>query len=115
MRKEIFGGWVELRDPQLVPERLRRPVFEKSAEGAMLVGSGDEVTPETIAFFSEFNDAVAVALIEKWSFGDVITVDSLLDLPSRAYDEIRSIVSPFLTELMPNFDLDPDPKVITEP
>jgi len=114
MRKEVFGGWVELRDPDLVPERLRRPVFEKSTEGAALVANGDDVSAETISFFSEFNDTLVIALVSSWSFGDVISMEALLDLPARSYDDVRNIVTPFLTQLMPDFGVDPDPKVITE-
>jgi len=115
MRKEVFNGWIELRDPDLVPERLRRPVFEKSAEGAIMVSGNDEVTPEAVSFFSDFNDLLAIALISSWSFGDAVTLEALLDLPSKSYDDIRNAVSPFLTQLMPDFGVDVDPKAITEP
>jgi hypothetical protein len=113
MRVEIFSGWVLLRDPDLVPERLRRPVFEKSVEGANLVDS-ENLSPETMSFFSDFNDLLAIAMISEWSFGDAITTDSLQDLPSRTYDEIRNLVAPLITKLIPDFGVDVDPKAITE-
>ena len=109
-RQDVFNGWVELRDPDLVPEKLRRPLLEFAATGASF--NTDEATPEAIKFFSEFNDLLAVAVIEAWSFGDV-TLDGLLELPKRTYDEIRGLVAPLFTRLMPSFETDPDPKVIT--
>lgn len=109
MRVEVFSGWVQLRDPELVPERLRRPVFEKSAQG-IGVANDEEVTTETITFFSEFNDLLAIALISEWSFDLPITLDGLLDLPSRTYDDVRNAVSPFVSALTPNFGADLDPK-----
>jgi hypothetical protein len=112
MRIEVFNGWVQLRDPDLVPERLRRPVFEKSVQGANMF-DGENINPEALAFFSEFNDVLAVAMISEWSFGDTITLDSLQDLPAKTYDDIRLAVAPFVTKLIPDFGVDVDPKAIT--
>lgn len=114
MRVEVFNGHINLRDPELVPERYRRPVFEMSAKGAELTADAEIITAETIAFFSNFNDVVAIAMIESWSFGDTVTLDALIDLPARTYDDIRNAVAPYLTKLMPDFGVNPDPKAITE-
>ena len=113
MRKDVFNGWIELRDPESVPERLRRPVFEKSVEGTKLA-STDEISSDAVKFFSDFNDLLAIALIGEWSFGDVISIDTLQDLPSKTYDDIRVAVSPLVTKLIPDFGVDVDPKAITD-
>jgi len=113
MRTDIFNGWVELRDPDLVPERLRRPVFEKTIKASQLA-SEIEDDPTVMGFFSELNDVLAVALIEAWSFGDAITVDALQDLPAKAYDDIRKLVSPLVSKMIPDFGDDvEDPKATT--
>ena len=110
MKQDVFNGWVVLRDPQSVSEKHRRPVFEKSAEG---MGFTEEASPEAVRFFNEFNDLLAVALVEEWSFDAPITVEGLLELPGRTYDDVRRLVTPFLGELIPDFGVDPDPKATT--
>jgi hypothetical protein len=114
MRKDVFNGWIELRDPKSVPERLRRPVFQKSIEGASLDFESVDADSKAMEFFSEFNDLLAVALISEWSFDAPITTDGLLDLPSKTYDDVRAICAPFLDELIPDFGVDIDPKVDTD-
>jgi hypothetical protein len=114
MRVEVFSGWVQLRDPELVPERLRRPVFMKSIQAATLVESDDDINENAMSFFSEFNDLLAVAMVSEWSFDSPITVDGLQDLPSKSYDDIREAVSPFISKLIPDFGVDVDPKADTD-
>jgi hypothetical protein len=114
MRVEIFSGWIQLRDPELVPERLRRPVFEKSVQGSALFNDED-MDSDTIKFFSEFNDLLAIAMISEWSFDLPVTLDGLLDLPIKAYDDVRNAVAPFIDKLIPDFGVDVNPKAITEP
>jgi hypothetical protein len=114
MRVEVFSGWIQLREPKLVPERLRRPVFEKSVSGSSLTeDDGDGINEETMRFFSEFNDLVAIAMIKEWSFEFPVSLEGLLDLPSRTYDDVRLAVTPFVNELIPDFGVDPDPKATT--
>jgi len=115
MKVEVFNGWIELRDPELVPERLRRPVFNMSVKGAgIMSGDNDQVNTEAINFFSDFNDLLAVAMIESWSFNIPLSVDGMLDLPGKTYDDIREAVTPFVSDLIPDFGVDVDPKAITE-
>lgn len=114
MRVDVFNGWVELRDPEQVSERLRRPVFEKSIEAANLNTDGDQLDPVAMRFFSEFNDLLAVALVAEWSFNLPITVDGLQDLPSKSYDDVRKAVTPFMSSLIPDFGIDVDPKATTD-
>lgn len=121
MRIEVFNGWVELRDPELVPERLRRPVVEQSIRAAKfsdLDMEADDLDAtaagDAIAFFSELNDTLALALISGWSFDEPLTLDGLLNLGGRTYDDIRREVAPFVSKLLPDFGVTDDPKVITE-
>jgi hypothetical protein len=115
MRTEVYSGWIELREPNLVPERLRRPVFEKSVSGQSLVEEGKDLDESAMKFFSEFNDLLAIALISAWSFEGAISVESLMDLPSKTYDDIRKVVTPYVAELIPDFGIDPEnPKAIIE-
>ena len=114
MRVEVFSGWLELREPKLVPERLRRPVFEKSVGGQDFIDDSVEVNEQAMKFFSDFNDLLAIAMIKEWSFESAISLEGLLDLPSRTYDDIRKVVTPFVSELIPDFGVDPDPKAIIE-
>ena len=121
MRVEVFNGWIELRDPELVPERLRRPVVEQSIRAtkfADLDMESDDLDPseagDAIAFFSELNDTLAIALISAWSFDEPLTLDGLLNLGGKTYDDIRREVSPFVSKLLPDFGATDDPKVITE-
>lgn len=111
---EVFSGWIQLRDPELVPERLRRPVVQKSAEAARHVSDDDVISDEMMMFYSEFNDLLAVAMISEWSFDFPVSVDGMLDLPSRTYDDVRNAVAPSIKKLIPDFGADPDPKAITD-
>lgn len=121
-RVTIAGGWVEYREPEDVPERLRREVTRLSTRGAKFAdltevdaGEMDEDMLQGMTdFMSAFNDAVAIALISNWSFEFPVALDSLLDLPASAYDEIVRHCTPLATRLMPKFGVDPDPKATTE-
>lgn len=120
MRVDVFNGWVELRDPKLVPERLRRPIVQSSVSAVALADidieapENAEKVADVIGFYSEFNDLLAVALVESWSFPDAISIETLQELPGATYDDIRKAVAPFVSALLPDFGVDPDPKVITE-
>jgi hypothetical protein len=115
MRTEVYSGWIELREPKLVPERLRRPIFEKSVSGQSFVQEGNDLDENQMKFFSDFNDLLAIAMISSWSFEGAISIEGLMDLPSKTYDDIRKVVTPFISELMPDFGDEPEnPKAIIE-
>jgi hypothetical protein len=117
-KHNVTGGWVDIRDPQDVPERLRRKITNLSVQGAPLIAQleGKEMPDVTdIEFIESFNDNLAMALVANWSFDKPITGEGLLDLPGPVYDEIQKLCVPLVQQLMPNFGVDPDPKVTTAP
>jgi len=124
MRNNIEGGWVDLRDPKAVPERLRRPILQRASEMANQVqavadvgveNAASVVDPAALDAMFEFNDLLVVAMVEAWSFGDTITVDSVMDLPGGTYDAIQKLVAPYINDLMPSFEISTDPVSPTEP
>lgn len=111
-KHEVVGGWVVLREPKMVSERLRRPLLAMTATAVGKIDA-EENMADSIDFYSQFNDLLAMALVSSWSFGEQVTLDALLDLPAGTYDAIRELVSPFVTDLMPDFGASPDPKATT--
>lgn len=120
-RVSLPGGWVDFREPEDVPEKLRRRVVTKAA-GAK--GFSDRIgamnaetvsmTEDDMGFMLSFNDAVAVCLIMGWSWEYPVSEDGLQELPASAYDAIVRHSQTMVSRLMPNFSVDPDPKALTE-
>lgn len=115
-------GWVLLRDPAKVPERLRRPVTNMAAglRPAVVAATGEEgdpsLTAELLGEFQALNDLVIVALVEEWSFGGTpVTVDAVGDLPGDAYDVLRRECAKRVNDLLPDFSPDPGPASPTGP
>lgn len=116
-RLDVPGGWADIYDPLKVPERRRRPVvkalvkFMASQNGTLPVTNGDtpRIDPSVVEVADDLNDALIVAMVQSWSFGDV-TVEVLLDLPADAYRALSTACSEHVTALMPNFQVSPDPK-----
>ena len=122
-RPNVTGGWVELRDPKLVPERLRRPIVTRASDigskareiaDAGVDQAASMVDAATLTGMFEFNDLLVVALVKEWSFESAITVDGLLDLPGGVYDELQRIVTPLLSDVMPSFEPAQEPDSPTE-
>jgi len=121
-RVEVTGGWIEMREPDQVSERLRRPI-----ELAFLDLSDDvaaAIDPERtdvrlsaadMAILHQANDLAAVAIVESWSFGPAVTVDALVDLPSVAYREILAATAPVALKLLPDFEVSPADDSPTSP
>lgn len=109
-RIPVGDGWVTLREPRMVPERLRRPIVAKASTMQRIASSlsEDSVSEDHIGALFSFNDLVAVALIMDWSWDSPVAVESLLDLPGADYDAIQKLVAPMLTDLMPSFEPTPD-------
>lgn len=121
MRQECGSGWVVLRDPKMISERMRRPIIAKAT--AMRVVANKVTASDGEDSFSEeeflslyaFNDLVAVAVVSEWSWDTPVSVEGLLDLPAADYDAVLKITAPLVTELMPKFEPDPDENSPTEP
>ena len=115
-------NWAELRPPEDVSERLRRPIrralgrvrleIMKAGQdaNAAIEGNGPEVdqarveastiamqragiTADEMDAFTEANDAMVVALVAKWSYDRPITLDNVVDLPGADYDKLRDVVA----------------------
>jgi hypothetical protein len=125
-RIDITGGWIEYRDPEDVPERLRRKVVNMSGTATKLAGrlmnldledpssfEGVEITADDMEFLSSFNDAVAMCLVVAWSFDQPVTEEGLVELPKSVYDRIVGYCRDKVPALMPSFGVDPDPKAPT--
>lgn len=122
-RENVTGGWVDYREPEDTPERLRRRVTTMAGKAAAIAqrmggdslpeGQVVEIATDDMQFLLEFNDAVAMCLVMGWSFDCPVTSDGLLDVPAAAYDEIIRHGQALVVRLLPNFAIDPDPKVPT--
>jgi hypothetical protein len=114
---DVPNGWIELRDPKLVSERLRRPIMAKASQlsASSNKAAEGEVDADSLNGMFEFNDLLAVALVKAWSFEEPITVDGMLDLPTASYDAIQKIVAPLLSELLPSFEASPEADSPTDP
>jgi hypothetical protein len=107
------GQWVELRDPRTVTERVRRPV--KSAAYKVAQFAESEASVDAIEAWDDMRVLAAVALIDTWSVGHPVTVDSILDLPSDVYDGLLAAVEPHISVMMPVFSSAgvTDPKAVS--
>lgn len=107
------GGYVQLRDPEDVTERQRRPLR------VLMATMGDvdfrRPTAEQLDKLNDANDLLAVILISSWSFDDDVTVEAIADLPGPDYDEILRLVAPMFMKVCPSFQVDPDPDSPTSP
>lgn len=113
-RVTVTGGYVDYREPEEVPERLRRRVTVLATKAS---GMTERVGPDAVnvqaddlEFLLEFNDAVAMCLVVGWSFPEPISIEGLQNLPGKVYDEIVKHGQANVARLLPNFSVDPDPK-----
>lgn len=112
-KHKIGEGWVVLRNPLHVAERYRRPIIAKATSMQRAaekvtseIESGDGISEEEFLSLYAFNDLVAVALIKEWSWPQAVSIDGLLDLPAKDYDEVLKLTAPLVTQLMPSFEPD---------
>jgi len=118
-RVSVPGGWVDFREPEEVPEKLRRRVM---ILGTQAQGVNERVNEENVdiaendmLFLFGFNDAVAICLVARWSWEDIpVTVEGLVELPGAVYDAIINYGKTKVTRLIPNQGVDPDPKAPTD-
>lgn len=136
------GQTALFRDPEQVPERLRRPLlaawkgtmagveeWKTAADGTILTDKDgkpvhktqEEMGREMMAgsaseAFTEGGDRVILALCQSWSLDAPLTVDGLLDLPGATYRALYEAASPWLLKLLPaSFTPDKDPESPTQP
>ena len=77
---EVTNGWIILRDPKQVPERLRRPLVTRSPKAYKMIQDGiDDLEVAELEFFSEYNDLLAIALVAEWSFAPQVNLEELLN------------------------------------
>jgi hypothetical protein len=119
------GAWAVLRKPADVPVRLRRPVekammrVSQGQAGEALKSAPADLTdearaaeiaanldPNILDSFNELNDVLILARLESWSFDEVISLDSILNLKAGDYEILQKSVVDDVTEMIPNFGLD---------
>jgi hypothetical protein len=124
------GATADIRDIADVTERQRRPIkriqtrlaglpaFVNAVEEAKTQADGVDLTPdqqlkiaagmgEAFDLLEDLNDALVAALVAGWSYGFAVSADACQDLPGRDLDALRTAVSPYLTQLNPDFDPNP--------
>lgn len=102
------GAWAQLRDPDTITERQRRPI-----KAAMIAaGSSGEFQA---ALADGIFDHLVLALLESWSFDAPVTAEGLLDLPGSAYDALTKACTPMLKQILPDFAPTPDPESPSAP
>lgn len=112
---EIGENWIVLRNPENVSERLRRPIIALTLAARNAMPENIEDADEnTIKFVNDFNDLLVIAMVESWSFGAIVSLETLLDLSGKNYEAVRDIAAPFVKELLPSFAVDTDPKAPIE-
>jgi hypothetical protein len=127
------GATADIREVADVTERQRRPIkriqtrlaglpaFVNAIDEAKAQSEGEELSPETqlkiaagmgeaFDLLEELNDSLVAALVAGWSFPFAVSVDAVQDLPGRDLDALRTAVSPYLSQLNPDFDPSPEPE-----
>jgi hypothetical protein len=123
------GATADLRPVADVTERLRRPIKRiqttlagmpafAAAVAEAQKNEGTELTPEAqlkiaagmgeaFDLLEGLNDSLIVAAVRGWSYAFPVTADACQDLPGRDLDALRAVVSPYLKQLMPDFEPTP--------
>lgn len=132
------GQHAMLRDPEDVPERLRRPYLDASerllgflAEAGVTdadiaaARGGDQdrmaaigvkaVTGGARMIQRGVQDSLIAALVESWSYDKPVSAEAVQDLPGRAYDALCEACEPLAAALNPDFTPNPDPESPTQP
>lgn len=131
-----------LRDPEDVPERLRRRIREairpvsaevllrqqevarmdddpKADDGTIgpkaraMLAIQHAMTNEEADAYQGAADHTIVALVESWSYPQDITIEGVLDLPGRALDILRGAVNPLAAKLYLDTSPSPNPTAPT--
>lgn len=128
------GAWAELHAPRKVQERKRRRYIQAMTAMTQSVQSLPKLPPDAVdadgksiggtpdmAFFGPEQQALSDAafdeltccLVSAWSFDLPVAVESLLDLPTDAFDALRKACMELGGELVPDYSASPDPKAIS--
>ena len=129
------GRWAELREPDDVTERQRRPIsralrpvrpeiMQRQQDAANLPNEPDgkpspekakalaqlqyDMTDDEADAYQNATDHAVLALVESWSFEHPLTMEGLLDLPGKALDALRMEVSQLVNDLF--LDISPSPE-----
>ena len=108
-----------------VTERTARTIshayMKAAGSAAKLTNLGfDENKPESWTIFAEMSDedrdnlngyqaALIAGLVKSWSYGDLPTADSALDLPKSVFEALAEACATEFSDT-PDFSPDPDPK-----
>jgi hypothetical protein len=123
------GQHALLRDPEMVPEKYRRPYERLRVKMGALTADIPETLPEKererlagLAVMTKapelidgLDDALMLALVEAWSYEVPVTLDGLLELPSKAIDTLKRKCRELGPKMMTNFEPTLDPASPTVP
>jgi len=111
------GGWVAFRDPKQVTRRQRKPIDRAQTRLGIAVnvhqvlagnGSASDIADGDLDLFEGLMNAVAVTLIDEWSFDTEPSEETLEDLIDGDYKAIIEAAAKHRPILIPEFD--PGPK-----
>jgi len=103
---------------------ISRSYMKAAGSAARLTNLGfDENKPESWTIFAEMSDedrdnlngyqaALIAGLVKSWSYGDLPTADSALDLPKSVFEALAEACATEFNNT-PDFSPDPDPKAPT--
>lgn len=134
------GATADLRPVSDVTERQRRPIKRIQAQlaarpvfaaavreaEAAAKAEGGELTPDAqmriaagmgdaFDLLEELNDSLVVAMVAGWSFGFAVSMDAVQDVPGADLDALRKECSPYLHQLLPDFEVSAEPDSPTAP
>ena len=121
------GEWAELAAPRKVSDRRRQAYLVAVADAAALTADlpkvagpdgtltvdpaylrGEHVAAQAHAF-----DLLVLCYVKAWSLPDPVTLDAVQDLDTGTKDTIVGACLPLMTEMMPDYSPDVDPKAPT--
>lgn len=110
------GQWALLIDPEDVTERKREPLTDLMFEAGarQQEADGEPAALDSVRLMMRAEYAVIAALVVEWSFDLPISIDGVMDLPGRAYKALKDATDGKMTELLPNFGVDPTPDSPTD-
>ena len=127
------SAWADLREPETVSVRLRRPI-EKAlmaiaqGDAAKALEGTEDLNDETKASqvaltidlavldqFNDLNDLLVLSRLEAWSFDAVISLEAILDLPDVDYKALQKAASTEIFQMLPDFGISDAPNSPTNP